>query len=191
MSTTNLFVELVVIGVGVFIWVVLFVFSVIGMDWIRISDTLLISSAIPALAFIYVLGIVWDRFIDYLFDRFWGESLRQEHFENRGQYYGARRSILINSAALSDLLEYGRSRMRICRGWSVNALMIGLSFNLYLWRQHGEHTATTGISLLGSIGCIILAIGCWYAWRNLTKVEYRKIRDQAKYLSENAEGDAW
>ena len=81
--------------------------------------------------------------------------------------------------------------MRICRGWSVNALMIGLSFNLYLWRQHGEHTATTGISLLGSIGCIILAIGCWYAWRNLTKVEYRKIRDQAKYLSENAEGDAW
>ena len=72
MSTTNLFVELVVIGVGVFIWVVLFVFSVIGMDWIRISDTLLISSAIPALAFIYVLGIVWDRFIDYLFDRFWG-----------------------------------------------------------------------------------------------------------------------
>ncbi len=190
MNTTNLFVELVVIGAGVFIWLALLVLSFIGVGWIQINSAVLIGSAIPTLAFIYVLGIVWDRFVDYIFDQFWGKSLRRKYFKKKSQYYNARRNILINSEPLSDLLEYGRSRMRICRGWSVNALMIGISLNLYLWLQHGKHPQLIEISFAGTLSCVVLATGSWYAWRNLTKVEYRKIKNQSKFISKKVQNDA-
>ena len=185
MNTTNLFVELVVIGVGVFIWFALLVFALFGVSWFPIDNVFLISSAIPALAFIYVLGIIWDRIVDFIFHKFWGEALRKQYFESIGEYYNDRRNILTNSKELSDLLEYGRSRLRICRGWSVNALMIGACLNIFLWRQNSEHTQVIGISLFGSFSCLILAISSWFAWRNLTKNEYRKIKEQSGYLSKN------
>lgn len=189
MNTTNLFVELVVIGVGVIVWLALFVFSFVGLSLTELNSTLLISSALPVLAFIYVLGIIWDRFIDYVFDRFWGDSLQNEHFKDRNEYYNARRNILINSEPLSDLLEYGRSRMRICRGWSANAIMIGINLNLYLWLQHSDYSHVTNISIIGSLLSLVLAVASYFAWRNLTRVEYRKIKDQSKYISDCAQGD--
>ena len=183
MSTTNLFVELVVIGVGVFIWLALLVFSFVGVSLEQISNTWLIGSAIPTLAFIYVLGIIWDRFVDNIFDRLWGDSLRREYFDHIEEYYNARRNILVNSEPLSDLLEYGRSRLRICRGWSVNALLIGICLNVYLWLHGDSFLQATRISLIGSVACVALAIGSWFAWQNLTKVEYRKIKDQSKFVA--------
>jgi hypothetical protein len=190
MNTTNLFVELVVIGVGVFIWLALLVFAFFGVSWMQVNNSLLISSALPALAFIYVLGIVWDRFCDTVFDRFWGKAIRDQSFDNVGEYYNDRRNIMLNSQPLSDLLEYGRSRLRICRGWAINAIMTGLCFNLFVWRQLGEHARALELAFFGGLGCALLAIGCWLAWRNLTRVEYRKIKDQSVYLSMRVQDDS-
>ena len=42
MSTTNLFVELIVIGVGVLAWVILLIGSVFGYAWVPVDTALLV-----------------------------------------------------------------------------------------------------------------------------------------------------
>lgn len=60
MSTTNLFVELVVIGVGAAIWIVLLGLAVIGCEWATDIEAVSLVAIVPTLAVVYVLGIVSD-----------------------------------------------------------------------------------------------------------------------------------
>ena len=67
MNTTNLFVELIVSGVGAAIWVCLLVLLLFDVDR---SALVALSAmpvlAIPALAVVYLLGILTDRLSDVL-----------------------------------------------------------------------------------------------------------------------------
>ena len=74
MATTALFVELVVIGFGAAIWVVLLACSLFGSEWLAIREQLGVVLALPSIAFVYVLGIVSDRVIDGLFGKVWGHD---------------------------------------------------------------------------------------------------------------------
>jgi hypothetical protein len=182
MNTTNLFVELVVIGTGVSLWVLMLAGSAFGYAWIPADSPWMAVFALPALAVTYVLGIVWDRIADLLFERVWAERLLAAHFQSRDDYYNARRLILLKAPPLSELLEYGRSRLRICRGWTLNSAMLGISLNLLLWTRYPDGQDAWALSLLGTMAATTLAIGAWFAWRNLSAAEYRKIRDQSVYL---------
>jgi len=187
MNTTSLFVELIVIGAGVGIWLILLLVAVFDFGWLTFSYPELLGSAIPALAVIYVFGIIWDRLADRLFELLWADPLRQSHFKKLENYYEARRIILTRSAALSELLEYGRSRLRICRGWTLNALMIGISLNILAWSRLAGSAEVWWLSLAGSTACLALAAGSWYAWWSLSKAEYRKIKEQSAYLKKDNE----
>jgi len=68
MSTTNIFAELIVIGLGAFASLLLLIAAMLEVS--RGVVAFLITSpvaAIPALAFVYLLGIVTDRISDWLF----------------------------------------------------------------------------------------------------------------------------
>ena len=183
MNTTSLFVELVVIGVGVLIWLLLLLVAFFGLPVMPPDNALLLATALPVLALIYVLGIVWDRLADVVFNRLWGRQLRDRYYDDIGAYYDDRRTILMNAPALAELLEYGRSRLRICRGWALNALLIGLTLMLVFMRQPDAAQPLSGLLLAASLASLLLALGAWLAWRNLTLSEYRKIREQARYLA--------
>ncbi len=188
MSTTNLFVELVVIGVGAFVWVVLLVLSMFWYHWVPIDRLLTPAAVIPLLSIIYVLGIVSDRVADVLFAVLWARTLRGRRFTDIETYYAARRNILTKSERLSELLEYGRSRLRICRGWVLNAFVILVSFNVFVWARLREWSGARGLSILVSALLLILAAGCWYSWWSLSAAEYRKVKGQSEYLmSENGQ----
>ncbi len=182
MSTTSLFVELIVIGSGVFLWLATTALALFGAGAVPISQTVLIASAIPALSVIYVLGIVWDRLADWLFGRLWGDGLRSSEFDNIGEYYDARRLILTGSPALSELLEYGRSRLRICRGWALNAPLIGVSLEYVLLTTPDLVANTLAACVAAAVFSSALTFGCWFAWSSLTRSEYRKVREQAQYI---------
>ena len=182
MNTTNLFVELVVIGAGVSLWLLLLTGGLFGYAWVSLDQARLVASAIPALALTYVFGIVWDRISDALFERWWVDDLRAAYFPDRAAYYEARRLILTKSPPLSELLEYGRSRLRICRGWTLNAVMIALSLNVLLWCQYRGAAVVSVVSVAGTIASLALAAGSWFAWRSLARAEYRTIREQAAHL---------
>ena len=183
MSTTNLFVELIVIGVGAFIWLVLFIFSVFGYTWVPIDLLLSPPAAVGILAVIYVLGIISDRIADTVFDWIWSDDLRGPYFQDRGEYYNARRLILIRSERLSDLLEYGRSRLRICRGWAFNSILIAISLNTFLWMNLSDKSSIWSISIFSSISLLVFALAAWFAWQKLVKTEYRKIKEQAEVFA--------
>lgn len=183
MSTTNLFVELIVIGVSAFIWLVLFIFSVFGYAWVPIDLLSSPSAAVAVLAVIYVLGIISDRIADTVFNWIWSDDLRGPYFQDIGEYYKARRLILTRSERLSDLLEYGRSRIRICRGWAFNSILITISLNTFLWMNLSDKSSIWAISIFSSISLLVFAFAAWFAWQKLIKTEYRKIKEQAEFFA--------
>ncbi len=184
MNTTNLFVELVVIGVGALAWVVLLVLSVFGWDWVPTERVFSTTALIPLLSLVYVLGIVSDRIADSLFEHYWNEDLLKERFTEINDYHLARREILSRSERLSELLEYGRSRLRICRGWSLNSILISVALNLFIWTKLRDSSLALTLSVFGTVSCIIFAIASWYTWRKLAATEYRKVKEQAAFLLE-------
>ena len=179
MNTTNLFVELIVIGVGAVIWVLLLALSVIGYPGFSLDLDFWPIFLMPFLAITYLLGIITDRVADSLIEYIWNDDLRDSYFENREQYYNARRIIFLKSEKMTDLLEYGRSRLRICRGWVFNGLAIAGSLLVF------KHNWATDVSDIVYFGCVLslsLSVFSFYSWRMLTKVEYKKIREQSAFL---------
>lgn len=183
MSTTNLFVELLVVGVGAFFWVLLIVLGISVEPFESIEELIKVELFIPLLSIIYVLGIVIDRVADSIFDKLWGIKIRNSIFPDRNEYYRARSIIFSSSESISELLEYNRSRLRICRGWSLNSVMIIVSLNIYALLVPSSCYKQT---ILGSIMFLLLAIGSWYAWRNILKKEYGKTKYQAALINESS-----
>lgn len=86
---------------------------------------------------------------------------------------------MVHAPPIDRLRQYGRSRMRICRGWAVNAVLIAVPANAYA----AQHVASPGSTLL--LIDVILGVtflGTLLSWRTLTHSEYRKIRGGAAFL---------
>lgn len=190
MSTTNLFVELVVIGTGAAVWVTLAVFAVFDYTWVSYDKAKDLPALIPGLCAIYVLGVVMDRLADWLFG-FRAEQLRREFFKNPEDYHKARIFIYTRAEGLRDLFEYGRSRLRICRGWALNSVLIVVTLNLFAWTRLPADELRWKISLFGTLAFGLLAYGAWLAGQRLARAELVKLRDQYAFLlAEEAKGPA-
>ena len=182
MNTTNLFVELIVVGVGAFAWTLLILSGLAGKDINTVMAAANITWAIPLLSIVYVLGIVIDRIADGVFDKFWGNRMRAEVFPDKEEYYKARSMIFKSSDAISGLLEYGRSRLRICRGWSVNAVIMIFALQLYAILRPVPYQEQLILISAGTTILLIIAYGIWYAWRDILQKEYHKTRHQADHI---------
>lgn len=182
MNTTDLFVELIIIGVGAAIWVALLVLGVFGYSWVPFDHLFALSSLLPILAITYILGIVTDRVADGLFDTVWKSKLAQQFYPNDGDDYDDRRYIYLRSERLASLLEYGRSRLRICRGWVLNTLLILISLNLFILRQVSDVSTKISMFVFSNLFLILLMYGLWFSWRELTLADYRKVKRQSAWL---------
>lgn len=186
MNTTNLFVELVVIGVGALAWLLLVVFAVFGWAWVPVEAAFSSTALVPLLGVTYLLGIVTDRLADALFHRLWAVKLLRARFATPDDYHADRHEVLLGSERLAALIEYGRSRLRICRGWTLNALLIAGALNLLVWMRLPETAKALRIALFGTITAVLLAAACAYAWYKLSATEYRKVHEQAALLRRRA-----
>jgi hypothetical protein len=83
---------------------------------------------------------------------------------------------------LANLMEYGRSRLRIARGWAFNSAINLLAFNFFLKSQILDGELQN--RLFGWGNCIIgfLAIFSWYSWYQLTDAQYRRSKGEANFL---------
>ncbi len=185
MNTTDLFVELIVIGVGATMWVALLVLSVFGYDWVPFDHLFALPSLLPILAITYILGIVTDRLADGLFDAIWKSNLAQQFYGQDGDDYDDRRYIYLRSERLASLLEYGRSRLRICRGWCLNTLLILVCLDLFILRQVAGTSAKVSILLFSNVALGLLIYGLWFSWRQLTVADYRKVKRQSAWLRDH------
>ncbi len=188
MNTTSFFVELIVIGVGAAIWAVLAVLSIFDVSWLSTSSfsrDLGLLLVVPALSLVYVLGIITDRAADWLFGP-WSRALQQRAFGSAEEYYRARTTLYARFAALTDLYEYGRTRLRICRGWALNAALILIAFDMFATRQTSAYPRGP-LWVTGTIGFGLLAVSALMAWRGLTVQEVARLHHQSRQLASDKE----
>jgi hypothetical protein len=182
MNTTNLFVELIVIGIGAFGWAFFFALALLGYSSGDLEKWAAMPAIVaPALAVTYVLGIVTDRLADGLFRRFAGKQPKNDRQDaDEKQYYKDRNLILAGSEEFARQYEYSRSRQRICRGWTVNAVALVVAINTFLFTRHwGEHV---GEQIFCSMLLVGMAIACGLSWRSLNKTELARVKDEADFL---------
>ena len=184
MNTTNLFVELIVIGVGAFAWLLMLALTLSGVD-LPLLQTLVSSpvAAIPALAVIYLLGIITDRLADGLFHAIRMDSKHQRQYPGgRDQYFRDRAFVLAHSDQFAQHYEYSRSRQRICRGWTLNSLALLISaLALVTVRLSGLVDVSLVITLCGVV-LVPLALACWWSWEALSDSQLQQIHSQADVL---------
>jgi hypothetical protein len=185
MTTTQLFVELLVIGLGALVWLALFLATALGYSESSIDPRLLAPTVLlPLLSFAYVLGILVDRAADWCFNSFDAKD-RQRYFgDSPDDYYEARRIMVVHGSVLWAHLEYGRSRLRICRGWALNAVLLWLAFNSFVICHLSISRETAGAIVTYNVLLLLLFAASTYGWRSLNRTEYQKIHRQAPWIQE-------
>jgi len=181
-NTTNVFVELLVIGIGPVAVLILIVLVVLGPGTTDLAQFLEASTSfallLPMLASTYVLGIVLDRLADRVFEGP-ARKIRRVYFRSDELYHAARRTVVFHSEAIYRLRQYGRSRLRICRGWATNAWLLVLPTNLYVWSATGGD----GRAMALANGILLLTfVSTAMAWRTLAHSEYNKIRGASAFI---------
>lgn len=192
MSTTSLFVELIVSGVGTVAWLLLLVFSIFDYSWIlgqKITDLL---TLIPFLALVYVLGLIVDHLAHHLYKRLFyklDRRIRRQSFDKYENYenieideeYLAALKVYVYTHASGNVMErfeYDRSRLRIARAWGVNFVLLAISILIFVWTKLLQVDISTKvmISVFSIIFCGLGAVAAFYTWKDLTKWEYDQLR---------------
>lgn len=177
-AATGMFIEVLVIGIGSLVALFGVGAAVAGYD--TISKAAPIAGSTPAagaaIAFAYALGILIDRCADILLT-FKRRSLRARYFSSNSSYAAARRSV----SRYPDLVaraDYARSRMRICRGWFLNSILLSISIDLVLIRfpTQGRPALIAVATMLG----LLTAAGFYIAWGSITVTGYKKLHQQAQ-----------
>lgn len=182
MKTTQLFVELIIIGIGAAIWLLLILISFLDLPLGSLSlqniNAIILT---PFLGVVYVLGIVLDRISYQLFDKV--DKKRRDKILGSGQEPSAvymQRYVIMNSEKFEQKLAYTRSRLRIARSWIVNFTLISIFF--FVWQVRIKVSISFISILIISATFMVLAFFTYYSWRKLTDDSYYSIKHSYEYL---------
>ena len=178
MSTTKLFVELVVIGAGAFGWFILLALAVFGYDRTLLDALKSPVIVIACLPLIYVLGIITDRFADATFQRLVKISLKDAEQLSRNDQEKARRLVFDRSERVAELVEYGRHRLRICRGWAFNSVLSAVMLNILLLRIPDLPVNRITVGIYGTCVALLFAVSGWWSWKRILTNEYRVLKEE-------------
>jgi hypothetical protein len=182
MATTPLFVEIIVIGVGAFTALGLIVTATIDAPWLLIRDTTAIIFAFPFLALSYVLGIIVDRLADSLHNTFSRQQWKCKPFASMMEYHAAHKLIRYHSGPAWQHLEYTRSRIRICRGWSLNCVLLLLGANLWIWLQGNTLAWSLTSSAVVSAILLLIFLGCLFSFWSLGQSYHNQVFETHQLL---------
>ena len=155
MPTTQLFVELLVIGMGVVAWIVLFVAAAFGWPLSPQPAALGAGELAAMTAMAYVLGIMMDRIARAL----WGAFLFRPNHIGETPTNDAERMICCKSERLWNTCAYNRSRFRICRAWTLNFALLAITYavwNARVQTHPWQHSAAIVVVALA-----LCALGAW------------------------------
>ncbi|MGJ0152812.1 hypothetical protein ACR3S4_05530 [Streptomyces sp. CH8.1] len=173
-----MFVEVLVVGIGSFAALAGFVVAIAGYGNLG-GLAPIFSSAWGsglAIAFSYALGILVDRGADQLLKPA-RRNLRRQHFSSNAAFDQARR-IVGRSADLMARADYARSRMRVCRGWLLNSVLIAFVVDLIIIRSSFPDRLL--LVFLATVMGVLLALGFYAAWRSITVTGYKKLAQQSQ-----------
>lgn len=172
-AATAMFVEVLVVGIGFLTGLGILAAAIAGPGNTRklapVGGTPLAAGA--ALAFAYALGILIDRAADTALAPA-RRRLRARSFPTSAAYAQARLKLAENPA-LTARADYARSRLRICRGWVLNSILLTLATDLALGRYSVEHRVLllATVAVLGALA----AVGFYLSWHTITATGYHKL----------------
>lgn len=146
MSTTLLYVEILIIGILASVWISLSVFSTVGpppTDAVGFPELHPAILATAYLACCYALGIVIDRIADFAFsftkiaERVLDIRCIKRICDSVSEHGNetVRFQVAIKESRATDSLDYLRSRLRISRATTVNAVPLLLATIVSLWKS--------------------------------------------------------
>jgi len=189
MTTTNVFAELLIIGMETIAWIALLIFSLFGYDWIDFAIFNNLIIAIPLAAAAYVLGIIMDRVSDTLLAGRDHTIRKKVMGERAAESFSHLRSyILAKSPYLSTDLDYLRSRLRIMRSSTINFGLLAIASAAFIFTRvqspvRTQYWATATAFLLG----VILASLSYYAWSASSITYYLRLQTAFVLLPEDWE----
>ena len=175
-AATAMFVEVLVVGIGFLTGLGILTAAIAGPDNTRklapVGGTPLAAGA--ALAFAFALGILIDRAADTVLTPA-RRRLRTQSFPTSAAYAQARLK-LAEIPALTARADYARSRLRICRGWVLNSILLTLATDLALGRYSVEHRVL--LLATATVLGVLAAVGFYLSWHTITATGYRKLAIQ-------------
>lgn len=188
MSTTDLFVELIVVGLGAFSWLLLLLLAVLGVD-LELLRAILAepAAALPAMVLIYLLGIVTDRAADRLFNLWWVEKKQRLLYPGgQNQFHQDKTLVLGQSERFAQMYEYSRSRQRICRGWALNGFLLLITGLILLFVRFSQLPNLSLVAFTLLLLLLGLVYSCWQAWVLMVDTELRRVHEQATLLRQQS-----
>lgn len=179
-NTTTLMAEQLSIGIGGLFWITLILLNITHPHYYfsSLEDFLKLISLQNLLflfPIVYLMGILIDRICDKLLKSL-SNKLRKQYFPTTENFYKARNIIYLSNCSIKTLFEYNRSRIRICRGWIFNSLMIALFLPFYAYRSK---LVSVPITVALEILFCLLAILCYFSWKDYFKEELNALKIQA------------
>ena len=194
MNTTTLYAELIVVGSGATLFIVLLFYSLFGdLSWFSklggLTSIGSVVSLIPVLSVFYLLGIVISNVAYLLFkstenkkhhDKFSKTKHKYQGFksEKTSDIYEEIRTTLYTSShtELIHEFEFRRSKIRICRGWFINSILIIFALVTYL--STGKIRYPLVWFWIITVG--LLLIGTRVSWGSATDTELDWLESYAK-----------
>ena len=180
MSITTLYAELVVVGTGALLFIALAFYAFSGdLSWVTKFPTSALSATIiliPILSVIYLLGIIISNVSFRMFARF--ELYLQKHWLADLDYEQVRNELYTSRDAqnLVHDFEFRRSKVRICRGWYLDSLLIIVA----LLACYGTNRITLSSTIFSCVGFGLLAAGAFLSWYTATITELQWMKSFAK-----------
>jgi len=175
-KTTELFVEIVVIGYGC-VLLLLCILLITDNSIVSIKEVFSPHYIALMLVMSYVSGILWDRFSDFLFKE--PESMVRRSISKTYDYpgfeskYQNMRTVLYDeSETLKTWAYYGRSRLRICRSWAILFFIFSIITPITLYNSN---IIDSNIYIISVLLCIIGSALSILSWYRLAKAEYSRL----------------
>jgi len=176
-STTTLFVDLLIIGMQVGALLLLVVLTFLGeqhagLDKLKGWEGTLGVLALPV---VYPLGMFVDNLADFLLDG-WRKEIRNKYLRNPS----ANVSDLLMRAKddkLAEYFEYLRIRIRISRSTALNFTLIALFFPVFASRYlGGAGMMKWNAGAAVSVASLLLAALALFTWIGVTETYYKKLQ---------------
>lgn len=189
MSTTTLFVELLIVGFQAIVWIIFLVATVIGPQCFQqLAIGFSIAGTPITMAFIavgYFLGVILDEFYESLIDP-WAKRLRKKCNEKGlPEMWDIQAFIFTKSNTATMRLEYIRSRIRIVRSSVFNlTFIIVFSILYYCIRLTPEIPWRTGAIIFTSVAGLVIVPITIFVYRRLVIFYWGRAKSIYKSLHE-------
>ncbi len=169
MNTTNLLVDILIIGIQVLTWVSGIVFSfVVDPKKINIQfDNIIFIGLIISVA--YILGIMFDYLIAILFKEF------RSDYEKAIYERTSTIKIIEKTPSAHEYLENQFARLRISKSTVVNLPLITISTLIFINKNNFEEMLFPYANFIILILGIIFSILAFYSWRQRNNIYLKYI----------------